>query len=68
LPPATPVVFGRAVARADEAVAVTTLEAADPGNADMATLIIVGSRDTHVIARGGRAPLVYTSRSAQGVA
>ena len=68
LPPATPVVFGRAVARADEAVAVTTLEAADPSNADMATLIIVGSRDTHVIARGGRAPLVYTSRSAEGAA
>jgi precorrin-3B C17-methyltransferase len=66
LPPATPVVFGRAVGRADEAVSVTTLAAADPGAADMATLLIVGSRDTHVIERPGRAPLVYTSRSAQG--
>jgi precorrin-3B C17-methyltransferase len=68
LPPATPVVFGRAVARADETIAVTTLEAADPSQADMATLIIVGSRETHVITRRGRAPLVYTSRSARGAA
>jgi len=68
LPPATPVVFGRAVARSGETVAVTTLEAADPGSADMATLIIVGSRETHAIARPGRVPLVYTSRSAQGAA
>jgi precorrin-3B C17-methyltransferase len=66
LPPETPVVFGRAVGRADEAVSVTTLATADPGAADMATLLIVGSRDTHVIERPGRAPLVYTSRSVQG--
>jgi precorrin-3B C17-methyltransferase len=66
LPPETPVVFGRAVGRADEAVSVTTLASADPGAADMATLLIVGSRDTHVIERPGRAPLVYTSRSVQG--
>jgi precorrin-3B C17-methyltransferase len=66
LPPATPVVFGRAVGRADEEVTVTTLAAADPGAADMATLLIVGSRETHVIDRPGRPPLVYTSRSAQG--
>jgi precorrin-3B C17-methyltransferase len=66
LPPTTPVVFGRAVGRADEEVSVTTLAAADPGTADMATLLIVGSRDTHVIERPGRAPLVYTSRSTQG--
>src|SRR5208337_4853741 len=40
LPDATPVVFGRAVGRIDESVAVTTLGDADPANADMATLII----------------------------
>jgi precorrin-3B C17-methyltransferase len=66
LPPATPVVFGRAVGRADEAVTVTTLAAADASAADMATLLIVGSRETHVIERPGLPPLVYTSRSAQG--
>jgi precorrin-3B C17-methyltransferase len=66
LPPATPVVFGRAIGRPDERVGVTTLAAADADKADMATLIIVGSQETHVIERPGRAPLVYTSRSAQG--
>ena len=29
----------------------------------MATLVIVGSRDTRVIARPGRQPLVYTPRA-----
>jgi precorrin-3B C17-methyltransferase len=66
LPPSAPVVFGRAVGRGDEQVTVTTLAAADPNAADMATLLIVGSADTHVIARHGLSPLVYTSRSAQG--
>src|SRR5271165_2182102 len=48
LPGATPVVLGRAVGRADESVTVTTLAHADPAKADMATLIIVGSAQTHV--------------------
>jgi len=43
---------------------VTTLEAADPGRADMATLIIIGSPQTRVIDRPGRAALVYTPRAA----
>jgi precorrin-3B C17-methyltransferase len=42
---------------------VTTLEAADPAGADMATLVIVGSAQTRVVPRPGRAPLVYTPRS-----
>jgi precorrin-3B C17-methyltransferase len=63
LPGATPVIFGRAVGRVEEAVTVTTLDIADANNADMATLVIVGSRATRVIARPGR-PLVYTPRAA----
>jgi precorrin-3B C17-methyltransferase len=59
-------VFGHAVGRSDERVSVTTLAAADPAAADMATLIIVGSSETRVIARPGRPPLVYTPRSALG--
>jgi precorrin-3B C17-methyltransferase / cobalt-factor III methyltransferase len=59
----TPVVFGRAVGRADERVVVTTLGDADAATADMATLIIVGSATTRVIARDGLAPLVYTPRA-----
>jgi precorrin-3B C17-methyltransferase len=64
LPATTPTVFGRAVGRADETVAVTTLAAADPAGADMATLIIVGSAETRLVPRPGHGPLVYTPRSA----
>ncbi|MBX9844473.1 MAG: precorrin-3B C(17)-methyltransferase [Xanthobacteraceae bacterium] len=64
LPASTPVVFGRAVGREQEKILVCELEKADPSAADMATLIIVGSPMTRVIARPGRAPLVYTPRLA----
>jgi len=67
LPGATPIIFGRAVGRTDERLSVTTLDAADRTQADMATLIIVGSRETRVIARRGRSPLVYTPRAASKV-
>ena len=67
LPDRTPVVFGRAVGRVDEHVVVTTLAAADAAAADMATLVIVGSPETRVVPRPGRAPLVYTPRSALGL-
>jgi precorrin-3B C17-methyltransferase / cobalt-factor III methyltransferase len=63
LPPQTPLVFGRAVGRPNEQIDVVTLEAAGVASADMATLVIVGSRDTRVIARPGRHPLVYTPRA-----
>jgi precorrin-3B C17-methyltransferase len=62
--PSTPVVFGRAVGRPDEYVDVTTLDVADGKNADMATLVIVGSRETRVVTRPGKPPLVYTPRAA----
>jgi len=65
LPPSTPLVFGHAVGRPDEHVELTTLEAADGKNTDMATLVIVGSRETRVISRSGRPPLVYTQRAAE---
>jgi precorrin-3B C17-methyltransferase len=64
LPAATPVVFGRAVGRGDESIAVTTLQSADPFGADMATVVIVGSAETRLVPRPGHAPLVYTPRSA----
>jgi precorrin-3B C17-methyltransferase len=63
LPPTTPVIFGRAVGRADERVAVSMLETAASEAADMATLVIVGTRETCVIERPGRSPLVYTPRA-----
>jgi precorrin-3B C17-methyltransferase len=63
LPQSTLVIFGRAVGRPDERVSVTTLDAAEAAPADMATLVIVGSRETRVIVRPGRSPLVYTPRA-----
>jgi len=63
LPASTPIVFGRAVGRPDENISVVTLGNADAMHADMATLVIVGSRETRVVHRPGRTPLVYTPRS-----
>jgi precorrin-3B C17-methyltransferase len=63
LPPTTPVVFGRAVGRTEEQINVVALDAAAAAKADMATLVIVGSRETRLIARPGRHPLVYTPRA-----
>jgi precorrin-3B C17-methyltransferase len=63
LPAQTPVVFGRAVGRADERVHVTDLSAAVGSAADMATCVIVGSADTRVVVRPHRSALIYTPRS-----
>lgn len=64
LPGETPVIFGRAAGRPDERIVVSTLAAADPAEADMATCVMVGSPETRVIARPGRPDLVYTPRFA----
>ncbi|MGB6309980.1 MAG: precorrin-3B C(17)-methyltransferase, partial [Steroidobacteraceae bacterium] len=60
LPAATPVVFGRAVGRADERVRVLELSSAVGSEADMATCIIVGSAQTRVLSRPHRSALIYT--------
>ena len=64
--PATPVVVGRHVGRPGERVTVTTLEALDPAEVDMGTLVIVGSSATQVTDHRGRR-VVYTPRRAGGV-
>jgi precorrin-3B C17-methyltransferase len=69
LPGTTPVIFARAVSTADEALEVTPLSDARPEQADMRTLVIVGSAATRVIARpAGLRPFVYTPRSAESAA
>jgi precorrin-3B C17-methyltransferase len=65
LPAATPVIFGRAVGRADQRLAVVPLSEARSAQADMATCIIIGSAETRVVEREGLAPLVYSPRSAR---
>ena len=65
LPGSTPVVFGRSVRRASEAIQVVRLAdaASASESADMATLVIVGSPETRTIPRPGRSALVYTPRA-----
>jgi precorrin-3B C17-methyltransferase len=62
LPATTPVIFGRAIARPDEAIRITTLVEADPLWADMATCLLIGTAETRLVPRDGRPPLVYTPR------
>jgi precorrin-3B C17-methyltransferase len=67
LPAVTPVIFGRAVGRDGESVTISTVAEAPGVAADMATLVIVGSAETRLILREGRAPLVYTPRAVEKV-
>jgi precorrin-3B C17-methyltransferase len=63
-PADTVIVFARAIGREDERLLVTGLQKADPGTADMQTLVIVGSNATKILPRAGAAqPWVYTPRS-----
>ncbi|PNG27482.1 precorrin-3B C(17)-methyltransferase [Methylocella silvestris] len=63
--PATPVIFARAIGRADERITLCDLGDADPDLADMATLVIVGSSETRLLRRPNGAPYVYTPRGAR---
>jgi precorrin-3B C17-methyltransferase len=67
LPDDTPVIVGRAIGRPDESLTIATLASAGSVASDMASLIIVGSRETRLIARPGLGPLVYTPRAAESV-
>ena len=58
----TPVIFARALGREEEHIFVETLASADPGRADMSTLIIVGSSETRIVPRRSGTPFVYTPR------
>jgi precorrin-3B C17-methyltransferase len=62
-PAKTPVAFARAVGRPDERITLTTLGEADPGVADMSTLVLIGAATTHLIERPNKTPLVLTPRS-----
>ncbi|MDM9646301.1 precorrin-3B C(17)-methyltransferase [Rhizobium sp. S163] len=68
LPRSTPVIFGRAAGRPDERISVQPLDVADAATADMATCVIIGSAETKIIERKGRADLIYTPRFSPGAA
>jgi len=59
--PATPVIVGRSVGRADEQLRVITLAELGGAEVDMSTLVIVGSSATRAVERAGR-PVVFTPR------
>jgi precorrin-3B C17-methyltransferase len=61
--PETPVIFAQSIGRDDETIVTTSLTEADPSVTDMRTLIIIGSSQTKLIRRDGKAPFVYTPRS-----
>jgi precorrin-3B C17-methyltransferase len=63
----TPVVFAHAVGRQNERISIETLAGADPGRADMSTLIIVGSSETRIVPRGSGVPFVYSSRGSKAL-
>lgn len=65
LRPATPVAFANAVTRPDERLLHTTLAAADPAEADMRTLVLIGSAATRSIPRADGGAWLYTQRSAR---
>lgn len=58
-----PVVFARAVSTKDETLSIVGLSQTTADMADMRTMVIVGSSQTRVINRVGRAAWVYTPRS-----
>lgn len=60
---ATPAAFARAVGRSDESIMLTTLGEADPGLADMSTLVLIGSSETRFVAHGAGRPWLLTPRS-----
>lgn len=64
--PSAVVIFARAIGRAGEQLLVTTLEQADPAQADMQTLLLIGNATTRCIARPGATPWVYTPRKLDG--
>ena len=61
----TPVIFAHAVSREDERIDITTLKDADPANADMRTLIIIGSSATKIVSGADGRLFVYTPRHAE---
>jgi precorrin-3B C17-methyltransferase len=60
---ATPVAFARAIGRPGEAIVLTSLGEADPGLADMRTLVLIGSSETRFVARGEARPWLLTPRT-----
>jgi precorrin-3B C17-methyltransferase len=64
LPGTVPVVFATAATRADERIVLATLEDAQPAQADMRTLVLIGTAATRLVDRPGMRPFLYAPRHA----
>ena len=65
LPAETPVVFARAVSRADEQIVIVDLARAGSQAADMRTLVLIGTISTRRIERSDGGTWLYTPRSVE---
>ena len=65
--PETVLLLVRAAGTPRAELTVTTLGKADAAQADMRTLVIVGSSETRIITRQGQPPWVYTPRREGGI-
>ena len=63
LPGTVPVVFATAISRPDETIAITPLADASGTQADMRTLVLIGTEQTRSIARPGTTPWLYAPRT-----
>ncbi|WP_442756626.1 precorrin-3B C(17)-methyltransferase [Methylocystis sp. JAN1] len=64
LPGETFVGLAKSVGREKEEIILTSLEAVDPAQIDMSTLVVIGASGTRRIARANARDWVYTSRKA----
>ncbi len=62
VPPGAPVVFATAISRPEERVVITTLAEARGEQADMRTLVLVGTAATRLIPRAEGMPWLYAPR------
>ncbi|MBV1706861.1 MAG: precorrin-3B C(17)-methyltransferase [Hyphomicrobiales bacterium] len=63
--PATPVAFARAIGRDDERILRCSLADADPAEADMSTLVLIGASHSRWVARPHGEPFLLTPRAVQ---
>jgi precorrin-2 C20-methyltransferase / precorrin-3B C17-methyltransferase len=61
--PETPVVLARNVGRPGERIIITDLDHFDPSQADMQTIVLIGSSTTRAIAMANSRELIYTPRT-----
>jgi precorrin-2 C20-methyltransferase/precorrin-3B C17-methyltransferase len=61
--PQTPVILARSIGRSDERVIITDLDHFDPSEADMQTIVLIGSSTTREMTMQNGRKLIYTPRS-----